>query len=165
MARTKTRTRKAPPTNAYINIDVESYETVVREAEPESQYDGDDTDCDNTIRGFRVVAENQSWDFVMPNPVPESYVLVSVIYSTGDSFSHRDGIITHVALLPIEKRAEARLIAAAIGAHRDDKPSYEVVLSDNTTFHVDASPWTGYFESLSDVLVTTVDRLADRMRF
>lgn len=89
----------------------------------------------------------------------KTYYLVSVIYSTGDSFSHHSGKIDYIELYESLEMAEAtkKMILDSY-ALKDKEESYSVEILNNsgTAYKISSSSWVGYFESLEDVQIDAI---------
>ncbi len=84
------------------------------------------------------------------------YYLVSVIYSTGDSFSHHEGNIDYIELYENLEMAEATKKMIEDSYNRKNKEeSYGVeILSNNgNLYKISSSPWVGYLETLEYVTI------------
>lgn len=131
-------------------------------------WDNDDTYQHHNINGFAVVEdgyyhfqcaiEDIDWE--------KTYYLVYVNYDTGDSFGHYAGRAYFVDLF--ESKELAFVLAEAIEENAKDyegKSDWTLMykVDDGTERECYTSPWLGYFESLNQVYVKSVQRkrLAD----
>lgn len=78
-----------------FKVDYESYVEVTREADPEEEYSGEDTQTSHWVNGLNVVEDNSfhvggAFTKDELKNADNKVFLVNVIYSTGDSFSHQD---------------------------------------------------------------------------
>ena len=143
---------------ALIRLDDRSRTTIIRSADPDKQWDGDDTSTDVCIGDtFTVVKRNQYYDLtVAGNPeAGEIFYLLIVIYSTGDSFSHHSGHVEYVGLYRDENTAWENL-------RRINDNANPLMLLDETEDGIEEyqihPPWIGYFESIENVDVCQVMR-------
>lgn len=156
---------------------------VSRYADPDSDYDRDDTWQEHYIESISQADENQFYDLTVEfdlDPKCEYYLLYA-IYSTGDSFGHDEGRIEFVGLYENSYAANEnmRRIEAHYETYRQlndrwyhsskqmsktelknleknfDSYSVTLIANDGREYKVSV-PWTGYFESLTDVRVETV---------
>lgn len=134
-------------------IDQSTETTVTREA-TEDRWDADDLQHSTTIHGFRVVTTKDGYfDFVVAEPLRDSYYLVCVEYSTGDSFHHETGRMALVALL--ETREGADTVIDAIRRHPKNYSFTVAVEGQSLTI---STEWVGYFERIEAVYATEVSR-------
>lgn len=150
-------------TDIYVIND--TYSEVTRERDPNDEWDADNTATSNCIRGFKIVnkssKKNEYTDLTIDFEVKETipYYLLSVIYSTGDSFSHHTGHIEYIDLYSNIEYAEAaqKMIENAYAA-KDKEERYSVDILDNNgnMRKISSSSWVGYFESLEEVRIDTV---------
>lgn len=78
----------------------------------------------------------------------DSVWLVHVRYSTGDTFGNNDGRVTFMDIFPGDQYAKAERLRTALGAEKGSSLDFE-----DKNYYV---PFNGYFESLEDVVVTSV---------
>jgi hypothetical protein len=129
-------------------------------------WDNDDTYQYHSIDGF-IVVEDGYYDFqcaIEDIDWERTYHLVYVNYDTGDSFGRYGGKVSFVDLF--ESRELAFALAEAIEENAkaygnrsnwDYKPlKYKV--DDGTERECHTSSWLGYFESLNEVRVKSVQR-------
>lgn len=140
------------PTPIYYGYDLQhtSYGEVTREADPDEQYDGDDTYTDWSISDNLVENQSAGADFCAPFQVkPDTnYYAVYVIYSTGDSFSHREnGCITFVELFETKEKAQD-LVNKIKSEHKSGEPLSMDYLDENGNKKTCSCDWNGYFESI-----------------
>lgn len=155
------------PTN--IRIIDETYTEVTREA-TQTEWDADDTFTHHSIQGFSVVKKKNEYGNLLVGYEIEpdtTYYLVSVIYSTGDSFSHSEGEICHIDLYRTEKEAKkaARKIETDYKRYREREHSPKGTTNkDYGVDYIDSSgnkfsmscPWKGYFEHLTYVEISAI---------
>jgi hypothetical protein len=149
---------------ANIQILNKSYTEVVRERDPDEEWDADDTSTSNNVYGFKVAesnSKNQIVDIVVDYEIKpdKTYYLVSVIYSSGDSFSHHTGNIDYIMLYDNLEMAEAtKKIIEDSYKRKDKEQSYSVEILNNNgeLFIISSSCWVGYFETLEEVKIDCI---------
>lgn len=149
--------------NTEISIINECEIRVTREREPDEEWSGESTESSNYVSGFNIVDDIliHSADLVVGFEIKpdKTYYLVSVIYSTGDSFSHHSGKIDYIELYESLEMAEAtkKMILDSY-ALKDKEESYSVEILNNagTPYKISSSSWVGYFESLEDVQIDAI---------
>jgi hypothetical protein len=126
--------------------------------------------------GIRVVKDNEYSNLVVPFEISDDkgYFLVSVVYTTGDSFNTTTGVIEHVELYDDRKQAEAT--AETISKHNEIHndahklgtkqlaileelygDSHFVKLKNSAgKVYKQHAPWRGYFESVEQVVMQVV---------
>lgn len=80
------------PDLAAIKVEYHSYTDVTREADPNEEYDGDDTSTSHTVVSATLVEDNSFncvGNFSAQNQ--NKVYIVYAVYSTADSFSRHDG--------------------------------------------------------------------------
>ena len=144
------------------------YIETIREKDPCDEWDADDTCEYHHIRGFKIIDKdkysnysNLSVEYEI-NP-EKSYYLLYVIYDTGDSFHREEGKICFINLY--ENKEIAEMCAKIIYDNYKDwqerdniDDKYNVTIFSNSgeknfTFFC---PWKVYFESLSNVEITSI---------
>ncbi len=143
--------------------EVEVTRTVTRTA-TEPQWDRDDTKTFWTLGDtIELVSENEGFDITVDDFEPihgEDYYLLSVEYSTGDSFGHDESErVEDVALY--QTRAEAEVVAELI-RKGPEKNSFQVKLPNGGSIY---APWVGYFERLEEIHITRVEAKMQRKPF
>ena len=153
----------APIVTRIIVIDDVGYEDLY-----EDRYDTEDpngrpnTSESHYIRGIKVVDATKYSNLevgfkVVPN---KTYYLLYAIYSTGDSFGHDDGRIAFIDMFESKKVADAnaKRLEKHYRAERGyGKNRYSVKLTNSTgKSYAYCPPWMGYFESLSNIEVKSV---------
>ncbi len=131
---------------------------VTRERDPEDSFSGEDVSCWSGAADALVATGAQKAEIAVPfEPEDgEELFLVSLTYSTGDSFSHTSGIREEVAAYRTE--AKARRAEAMIRAHYEREGGgwryapLALEAEDGSLQSVGVS-WIGYFESLESVEV------------
>lgn len=139
----------------HVAVDYTEEVEVTRQGDPDDRWDADDLHSSVTVNGLRVVPDDSTWEFVLVPPIANPYYLVSVKYSTGDSFHHESGLRAFVSLVSSMK--DAKLIKKAIEQNDNDVYGFDVTLSNGTKHHVDAGQWYGYFESMDGVFIDRFD--------
>lgn len=139
---------------------------------PNDEWDRADTETTWYIDGIEKVTALGYKDVEVAFDVKEGqeYYLVSVIYSTGDSFGHDENhSIEHIGLY--EHRTMAEENAQRIRDHDNGYGRYShvaegalLLLSPSGTEYKMGTPWHGYFESLGYIEVTPVS-LGGKRRF
>jgi len=143
-----------------IYIDYSSYTTVTNSADPDDEWDRDDTSTDYYVNGL-TLEPNGSFEYCYyPGEVKEGdkIYLVYAVYSTGDSF-HRDerGCIDFVGVY--KDKATADLVAHVLEKHSTEDNMYgeakwtaKIVLDNGTEYDYHVG-WVGYFEHLDYISV------------
>ena len=160
-----------------VRVISEQHTHITRERDLDDEWSSDDLQHDIIIYG--VEAGGEFPDIVTPFQIKEGdvYYLVYVVYNTGDSFHREDGCVRFVDLFKTVEKANA--CAKAINEHyklTDNGNKYphktaaelkrlrpkgftewtvEYKNEDDTPVTASSS-WCGFFEQLSDVVVTTV---------
>jgi hypothetical protein len=156
----KTTKAQKPKTSIhYIKVIDDSFVTVEEEGTNEEYGPRDCTHTSHYIEGIKEVSEQEGWDLVVPfKPEPrKQYFLVYCLYTTGDSFGWDSGIIEFIGLYEDRDLADAtkkRIENHYKDAKKRDSP-VEVYNSKGELYSISA-PWIGYFESLDDVVVESV---------
>lgn len=131
---------------------------VTREADPDDDWDCDDTDNSYSFFGYVLVEKTDIWDFSFKSKPEGPLDLVYVLYSTGDSFHSEDNRMEMIALKQHHKDAVAIQFAL-----EEDYKTYKAahdwkfqplkirLPSDDSTLELSTSPWKGYFEHLNGV--------------
>lgn len=153
---------------------------VTRRARDDDEWDQDDIAYTHTVLGVRTFDEGEPQYYTgvtVPFQVlnDKEYYLVYVVYSTGDSFHHEEGCVHYVDLFETLSKAEA--LAKIIETHysfsykaqrwadKEVKPpkgyneyqiSYLNEAGEEISTHV---PWTGYFESLTNIVIERVRKI------
>lgn len=134
---------------------------VTRERNPDDEWDQDDTRAWTDVQGLEIAEDARMADLAIPFEPEEgeSLYLLSVTYSTGDSFSRSEGLFDAIAAYRTEEKALRA--AATIEAHSDREGgawryhALPLEAEDGSLFQASVS-WIGYFESLDGV---NVDKL------
>jgi 3D (Asp-Asp-Asp) domain-containing protein len=149
------------PAFALLRIETDSYTETTREADPEDSWDNDDVCYHITIRGFSVVDKDSGEVFAVPTPVLPQYYLVYVVYGTGDSFHHEDGLHYYIGLYANfdDAQAVSQAIEQDNRKERDQETTLRVKLSNGSVQNICTSSWKGYFEHLTGVEIETVARV------
>ena len=153
---------------------------VSRYGNPDDRWDGDDTWVDHAIDSISVVETYGDLEVGFDINRDQIYYLLYAIYSTGDSFSSREGEIEYVGLYQDEDVANENL--KRIERHHDthekiNRRSYHLterqkkeikrlsknfsehtimlVTEDEVEYQIHV-PWHGYFERLTEVTVKRV---------
>jgi hypothetical protein len=143
----------------HVKIDFDVETNVVREADPDEEWSGEDVEYYTTFNGFALTTEGLG-DFVLTkNPSGKTYYLVYALYSDGDSFNQSSGNVSLVSLH--ENAIDADIVAKAIRMkyteyeknHDHDYKPLDVKLTDGTMQSVYTGTWTGYFNRLSEIVV------------
>jgi len=148
---------------AEIHIINNRHREVVRQGNPKERYDGDDTITSNSIEGFEIIDPKDSWksvDISVPFDIDpyKYYYLVSVIYSTGDSFNHNKGEIEYIEMYEDEDKAIAtkKIIENSYKSKdKEDRYGVDILNNSGTSYRISAC-WVGYFESLEEVRIDRI---------
>ena len=135
--------------------------------DPDDPWSRSSTSQENYIEGIALLQGRYGDLYVPFKPVhDQDYYLVSVVYSTGDSFGTDDGQIEFVDLFQTLEKAEA--LVQLIEQDYKQNPNFEhgkpyetknriaYKRDDDTEGFVHTSTWKGYFEHLTDVRVDLV---------
>lgn len=139
-----------------INVIDHTDYVVLRERNPDEQYDGDDTLTTHDITGIKLASKNwgdveTSFD-VLPYT---DYYLLYYEYGTGDSFSFTDGNLEIVALYNDCELAEKS--RAALDAAAKAKQSKAMIWDDSGKEYEEyLGCVTDYFGSYNGATVVTV---------
>ncbi len=130
---------------------IESYHITTREIDEDDEWDnGDDAYIDHKVRILPSDHKEKMGYPEMTFSAKPDDVIVMVIYDTGCTFGHTDGV--HTLLGPMSKKTAEKL-KNAIDARGDSGTMYETMKK----LKVEGYPcWIGYFERLDRVLVLSV---------
>lgn len=141
----------------YLRVDTNRYGTITRSADPESEWDRDDTSSIWEFNFVTIVDEQDYFDLCVPFDLKkgDDVWVVTAIYSTGDSFGHdASGCCEFIdAFLDKHKAREcANVIRASENSYRD-KTEHKIkwIREDGSEGRLDYAPWNGHFESLDKV--------------
>ena len=144
-----------------LHVESHSYCTITRAADPDENYDRDDTDMGGTAEGLKMCTDQEASLVVPFEPVEgETLYLVWCTRSTGDSFGQDSGIFEALCAFRTPWRAQnacAMIHAhAKLAAHdRMDTP-YSVSFYNETGLpELCSTDWIGYFESLESIQVSS----------
>lgn len=149
-----------------IRIEDDTYGERTRSADPDDEWDRDDTHTSHVIRGFHAEPEEGArfTDLWVPYE-PEygvDYYLLYVVYSTGDSFGHDSGEgIEIIGLYTKDELDVARENRKRIEDHdnaKDQDFHVDLLTPSGQTFQ-QHTPWIGYFESIDYIELEAVKRL------
>lgn len=151
---------------AEIYIINDKHTEVTKEKNPNERWDGENTMTSNHIRGFEVIGPDDKWrtiDISVPFDIDrdKTYYLVSVIYSTGDSFNHHEGVIDYIEMYENEEMAIATrdmIENSYKSKDKEEKYSVEILNNSGTPYKISAS-WVGYFERLEEVRIDCVKEI------
>lgn len=163
----------------YLKVnDNVTYETT-EYADPDDDWDRDNTAEYHHITGVEIVDKKDRWDLCVPFEVDpdRSYYLLYAIYDTGDSFGRDEGRIELIDLY--QDREVAMANAARIDAHARkydstrwgsareemDEPYTVKLMNDAGEECQVHTPWNGYFERLSYTEVLCVRVNEGTVRF
>ena len=150
-----------------IRVVDNSYSHVTRERDPSDRWDADDTASYHNIEGIQIVpGRGNFYDLETTFPVvrEQYYYLVYGIYSTGDSFSHHEGIITYVDLYFYECLA-IRCRTLLEWHYEKAKDDHSIGAEDRFSVEIPTGtggwrkfgvPWIGYFERLTALEILEV---------
>jgi hypothetical protein len=149
----------------YVRIARRERKYVVRERNPESEWDADDIGRDHEIEGFELAKKNESWDFVLTEKPTGEWYLVCAFYSSGDSFHREENCISLVSFVKNADDAEAilRAIEKDYKAYREHESWSHIPLKvhlpvANKDEEVYTGTWKGHFESLNCAEVRCLGR-------
>lgn len=167
----------------YVEVIDNTYGGVLNPADPDDKWDRDDTYTDHNIRGIKVVGERAYHHLPVDfNPEDRDCYLLYVIYNTGDSFGCDEGLIEFVGLYKDRDIAEEnarrikehysiyRKLNARFGVTEKQRRLYQreykhfnsfsvtLINEDQREYRIHV-PWTGYFESVTDVGIERVNVL------
>lgn len=134
------------------NIETTPYTEITREADPNEDYDGDDTHTDWTISNTIEPSNNENrCDLALPFEIEDGkiYYLVYVIYDDGDSFSHQSNL--NLDLIDVfSNKEKAQMVIDNILKLGNDfgytpKFVYENEVGIERTI---SANWTGYFNGI-----------------
>ena len=139
-----------------VEIVDDEYTEVTRHADPDEQWDADDTDTSHCVRGFKVSDRYYDLSVGFEPEYGKTYFLLYATYSTGDSFSNHGGRIEFVDLYEDENVAwenHRRL-------DRHGEGYSAKLLHESGEEYMFSVPWVGYFESLENLEVLAVQRMS-----
>jgi hypothetical protein len=150
------------------NIEHQGYTEITREADPEEDYDGDDTFTDWSISDVITNGDKKSYDFVAPFQLEDNtkYYLVYIIYSTGDSFSHQaNANCEFIDLFKTKEQAE-KLVTKIKSDNEKDEPFYMDYHDEANQLRRVSCSWNGYFESITtcEVKEVSLPVLKDKLK-
>ena len=152
----------------FLKLDTEEREYVTGAADPDDEWDRDDTRSEWDIKGLTLVTEKDGYDFLTRTKQDRYWVVVE-FYDTGDSFSRHENCMAEIYLGHTREDAEyvAQEFVKATKAAKDDHSyRYSVTLPDphtgeEMTLHLNS---VGYFEHLVGVDVIELS-VGSRRRF
>lgn len=144
-----------------------SYGEVTQEADPNDEWSADSTHTYNDVRGFQISIDGKrgykDLDVKFDIDEDNTYYLLCVIYSTGDSFSNHGGQIDYIELYQDKGMADeaAKKIETDYKVYKKhsntNRADYSVTIKNNEDNDFKMScTWKGYFESLESVEVIPV---------
>lgn len=136
----------------YIRVLYNEYTEVTRVADSDDEWNRDDTSTTYSIGNVRVVPEREWFDFPVGFTPErgESYWLVYVVYSTGDSFGYdENGGIEFIDLYRTLEEAQAVVDAIEENDRGANEYSIPIRNSVGDEYNLSCSAWTGYFENLT----------------
>lgn len=132
-----------------VDVWVETYTTVTRHGKGE--WDGDDLQYDNTIKGwYRSSGGPYSID-----PSEKAYA-VYMVYSTGDSFHTEDGCMEVMMVNQNFEMVEKNIAAIKKACEGDGEWNIELFTDDGTVVKL-SNPAAGYFEHLETADYEPID--------
>jgi len=168
---------------AQVKVNYDTWGGVSRYADPDDEWDRDDTWAEHSVRSVTQVGDKDYYDLSTEFELDPSrnYHLVHAVYSTGDSFGHDEGQLEFIGLysdLEVAKENVRRLEAHNDLYEKLNRRSYygvskkeqaelkklektfepytvRLVLEDGREYDVHV-PWHGYFENLTSVNLNTV---------
>ena len=151
--------------NVSVNIQIINDVTteVLKERDYDKEWDGEELSYSNDIKGFKVLEDTRfgTVDLTVNFEIDpkETYFLVYVVYSDGDSFNHYSGKICYIDLYRNAEWAKATREMIENSYKRKDKESrygIEIFNDEGTMYKISSSTWTGYFERLEYVEIETI---------
>jgi len=144
-----------------LSLDIHEYGGVSRESDPNDEWSGEDTWTSYDVNGIRYISptETKVVADLVRNGTPrwgEVYHVVTLTYSTGDSFSSHSGYrCLPIAAYDTEAAAEdCRRILEADGSEYNFKDNHVLIPNPDGGEPISIyRAWAGYFESIDDVTV------------
>lgn len=145
----------------YIEIVDNQHTHTTREPYTDDTWDRGDSETYHSIEGIRVVDTARYHDLVVEfEIIPDKvYYLVSVSYSTGDSFGRYEGQLDHIDLFQTNEAAEALAKLISANERPSSKKSKSIIkykTENGTEVECYCGSWKGYFESFNGVDVRAV---------
>ena len=144
-----------------IVVDYDSFVTETSVADSDDSWDRADTYTDWTF-GERFYTSDKYGDLYMSYKpeTGDTYYVVVVVYSTGDSFGHDEAYGAEwMGIYKTEKEASAleKLIL-----DNESEQSLEYLDGEGNKISMGFVPWHGYFEDLHSVRVLPVRYMGDK---
>lgn len=138
-----------------IQILKKEYVQITRERDEDDEWDQDDTYTETDILG--VCESNDYFDISVPFNLhhDQTYFLVIISYSTGDSFHREEGIIEYVDLYETKEKAKQCLNTLEAQSNNKHIP----LIRENGMTYRFTPPWLGYFESLESMRIVEVKKV------
>lgn len=134
------------------NIDTTPYTEVTREADPEEDYDGDDTHTDWTISSIIEPSNNEyRCDIALPFQIEDgkTYYAVYVIYHEGDSFSNQMNANLEIIDVFTTKEKAQKVVDKILEGDNQDSWTPKFIYENEIGIERQISaPWTGYFNGI-----------------
>lgn len=130
-----------------IHIINNSHREITKERNSKKEWDNEESISTNEIKGFEIISPEDNWKtvdltvFFDINP-EKTYYLVSVIYSTGDSFNHHKGKIDYIELYEKYEMALAtkKIIEKSYKSKdKEEKYSVSVLNNDGNLYSISTS--------------------------
>ena len=133
-----------------------SYTYVTKEANPDDEWDADDTETSHDINGMEIAEHGYHADVVLdflPTKGQEYYLLYAT-HSTGDSFSHHTGNIFYIDLFnDLEFARKIQKLFESDNSKEGKNITYTRESGSIVQHH---TPWGGYFEHLEYVNIEKI---------
>lgn len=153
-----------------IKIIAEETKTILRYADPNEEWDNDDTNIDTYIHGIQKVDANGYSDLTIPFDVEpgRTYYLVYANYDTGDSFGQYGGQVCYIDLFKRYSLAKKLMkllqedasIPLDVSNWTNSTNNLSYTREDGSKIDCYTGTWKGYFESLNYFTIESV-RIVD----
>jgi hypothetical protein len=164
MKKKKIETEHSPEYKVYIPH--AHCEEIIRERDPEDEWDNDDTCHNYSFYGELKLTDIkdywQRWDFILTEKPKEGdlFFLVNVYYDTGDSFHRENNVLCMIGLYKDVKDAQAvkEAIEKDMKENKDSFDCVEIELPvEKRKESIGINSWKGYFESFkyADIEILT----------
>lgn len=149
-----------------IQVDHSVHYTVTNEADPNDEWSADSTDANHTIRGIRLVNDQNYLDLTVPFVVEpgKDYFLLYATYTTGDSFSSHGGRLEFIDLFSTYEKGQAakteiQKSQLSRSKNKDWKQQhgFNYTREDGSKISAEWAVWDGYFEHLERLCVVPVN--------
>jgi hypothetical protein len=147
-----------------IRIIDDTHQCDTSEVDPDDNWSRADTDTSHSIEYIKIVDDKDYNDLVVPFKIDsqKNYFLLSVVYSTGNSFGHDGGQISFIELYSDlelaeqnRKEIEEHNHNFSDTYHSSKKNELKITNQAGKTYQCYCC-WIGYFERVEDVRIDTV---------